>query len=197
MIKLDSIVNSVFNSVTYLITDTDTATLAIVDCGDAKPIIEFAHNNKLTLIHIFLTHTHYDHIYGLDKVLDAFPSAMVYTNAEGRDSLIDPKFNLSRYHVESNPFILKHDLSCVRLIDEGSIITFVSSVFQVIATPGHDPGCLAFCLGQLLFTGDSYLPGIRVTATWPRSNKKDAKASEERLKEMEREGLVVKCGHKY
>ena len=49
MIYLDSIVNSVFNSMTYLIHSDNSQDLYIVDCGDVQPIINYVHKYELTL----------------------------------------------------------------------------------------------------------------------------------------------------
>ena len=58
---------------TYLIHSDNSQDLYIVDCGDVQPIINYVHKYELTLRGIFLTHTHFDHIYGLNEVVSAFP----------------------------------------------------------------------------------------------------------------------------
>ena len=48
---------------------------------------------------------------------------------------------------------------------------------KVIATPGHNPSCLTFQIGDYLFTGDSYIPDVKVVTNLPGGNKKQAQES--------------------
>lgn len=99
----------------------------------------------------------------------------------------------------------------VRVIeDEGRISTVSSRAGSVptrelspqflnevdaIFTPGHEPSCVSYRIGDMLFTGDAYMPGVKVVTTFPRSNKQLAAESLVRLQEMERSGLKVMSGH--
>jgi hydroxyacylglutathione hydrolase len=67
----------------YLIWDEVSRDAALFDTGwDAQPAIELIEENQLQLRHIFLTHTHEDHIAGLAKLRERFPKAHVHTNAK-------------------------------------------------------------------------------------------------------------------
>lgn len=46
-----------------------------------------------------------------------------------------------------------------RLLADGEWVAFGDLAFDVLATPGHSPGCLTYCWGDRLFTGDSLLIG--------------------------------------
>ncbi|MFK7910758.1 MAG: MBL fold metallo-hydrolase [Akkermansiaceae bacterium] len=53
----------------YLIKHGSKATL--IDTGtDAKPIADFAHNHKLTISRILITHQHHDHVTGLRDLMN-------------------------------------------------------------------------------------------------------------------------------
>jgi len=64
--------NTVFDDITvnaYLLWDPTTRDAAAFDTGsDCTPIIEHLHSHGLTLRFIFLTHTHGDHIFDLDRL---------------------------------------------------------------------------------------------------------------------------------
>jgi hydroxyacylglutathione hydrolase len=67
----------------YLIWDEVSREAALFDTGwDAAPAIALIEENQLQLRHIFLTHTHEDHIAGLAKLREKFPKARVHTNAK-------------------------------------------------------------------------------------------------------------------
>jgi glyoxylase-like metal-dependent hydrolase (beta-lactamase superfamily II) len=65
-----------------------------------------------------------------------------------------------------------------------------------MASPGHDRGCLTYRVGEYLFTGDSYIPGVKVIMNFPQSNKQDAEISLERIFEIKGKYNVIICpGH--
>jgi glyoxylase-like metal-dependent hydrolase (beta-lactamase superfamily II) len=64
----------------FLIWDEVTRDAAIFDTGiDAQPMLAFIAENKLEVRHIFLTHSHWDHIDALPKIRAAFPRALIHS----------------------------------------------------------------------------------------------------------------------
>lgn len=61
-------------------------------------------------------------------------------------------------------------------------------------TPGHNPSCLTFELGNWLFIGDAYIPGVKVVTMLPHSDKSKAKESVERILKLAG-GRTVMPGH--
>ena len=182
------------NSVTYVLYREDVDYCVLIDCGFSESLITSLETLGKRVKAVFLTHAHYDHIYGLNMLLDHFPESLVYTNEEGREALTDIKKNFSKYHPEIVPFIFEHTEN-VRLLEEGERALFDDEKMQVLFTPGHDVTCFSFIIGNDLFTGDAYIPGVKTVMTFPRSNKIDAVASLERLKALEREEYIIRPGH--
>lgn len=58
MIEIVRIVNSVFESNTYLVISRNCDLCFLIDCGDSAPIIENINNRGLHLKGIFITHSH-------------------------------------------------------------------------------------------------------------------------------------------
>ena len=66
---------------------------------------------------------------------------------------------------------------------------------EVVATPGHSPSCITYKIGNDLFTGDAYIPGVKTFTSFPRGNKETALKSIALLSEMEEQGFTIHCGH--
>lgn len=188
--ELYKVVNSIFTSYTYIL-PVGEKECWLVDCGDIDKVIEAGWKVKGVL----LTHVHFDHIYGLNELMKYMPNAVVYTNTEGQQALQNPKWNFSKYHLDQPNFIFDRP-DAVRVIKKECWISLdsVLSAF-VIFTPGHDSSCLSFVIDNIIFTGDSYIPGVNVVTTLPRSNKEEAAFSLDRLRKLEESGFVICPGH--
>lgn len=174
------IVNSVFTSNTFLLSSETENNCWLIDVGDIEPIIELISPGK-SIKGVFLTHTHYDHIYGINKLIERYPDCVVYTSKDGREALFSDRLNFSRYHNE--PIIFSGSNIC--LLQEGDKVELFENTFlNVIETPGHDLSCLTYYTQTEIFTGDSFIPGIKVMASFPRSNRPNAEASKQRIIEM-------------
>lgn len=172
-----SIVNSKFNSITYVLSDSGHKGVWLVDCGDIEKL------NATEVIGVLLTHTHFDHIYGLNRLLDRCPEMKVYTNNFGKEGLFNPKLNLSKYFPDAEPFLFSRPESVYSL--EGKpVLTVLDCEAHILPVPGHDPSCLAFLIGDSLFTGDSLIPGTKVITSFPHSNRDEARVSEQKLQEL-------------
>jgi hydroxyacylglutathione hydrolase len=103
----------------------------VVDPGEAAPVLDFLHKNKLQLAAILCTHRHHDHVDGIEELRGVY-NVPVY----GRSH---PK----------NPHIT-HDLR------EGDHLRLdmVDADFDIIEVPGHLEDHIAFIAPQVLFCGD-------------------------------------------
>ena len=194
MLKVKHIVNSVFTSRTYILTQERSRPVWLVDCGDVPPIVDMLSSlggSSFEIKGVLLTHVHYDHIYGLLKLKERFPSLWVYTNEYGKKALTDIRLNYSKYHNDPIVYESENVVTC----DEGSVIELFDGVqAKVYHTPGHNPSCLTYEVGDYLFTGDAYIPGVKVVTTLKGGDKLKAAESVERILRLA-EGKVVCPGH--
>ncbi len=67
----------------YLAWDEVTREAALFDTGlDAKPILDCIAENQLQLRHIFITHSHWDHVDALPRIREAFPKARPHSSSK-------------------------------------------------------------------------------------------------------------------
>src|ERR1041384_2886200 len=68
----------------YLIWDEGSHDAALFDTGwDAEPILKTIADNRLQLRHLFITHSHADHIDALELMRQQFPQARLHSNSQG------------------------------------------------------------------------------------------------------------------
>jgi len=80
---------------------------AIVDPGEAKPVLATLANNSWELTEILLTHHHPDHIGGVKQLVEAFPNARVVgPDAPRFSQLAEPVFENGRIRLEATGSIL-------------------------------------------------------------------------------------------
>lgn len=161
MIKYN--VNSIFNSISYKIGNS------LIDPGDEWE--EFENVDA-----VLLTHAHFDHIYGLNRVAELNPAVKIYTNVYGGKALLSDKLNMSRYH--DSPFIFKYEEKIINVDNEEEINIGDDLTARAYFTLGHNPSCITWVIGDAVFTGDAYIPGVKTVTNLPGSNKLLAHQSE-------------------
>ena len=124
----------------YLWLIHDSVHAAVVDPGDAAPILASLEAHGLTLTAILLTHHHADHIGGVPALLRRFPVPVFGPRGDGIDAVTDP-------------------------LDEGDLITVPGLGLElgVLEVPGHTLGHIAYVRKtpglHWLFCGDTLFAG--------------------------------------
>ena len=181
------VVNSIFRSCSYIVSRDQQSWL--IDCGDVDQILPLIGGS---LCGVMLTHAHFDHIYGLNTLLSLFPSMPVYTSKAGLGGLLDDKMNFSRYY--GDPIVLEKPGN-VRTVNDGTTIELFNGIqAKAVFTPGHSPCCVTWIIGDAVFTGDSYIPGVKTVANIPHSDKHMAAQSEAAIRQLA-EHRAIYPGH--
>ncbi len=192
MLQVNAIINSIFTSKTYILSKTGEDKAWLVDIGDIDPVLSFLGEHRIGLEGVFITHGHFDHIYGLPSLIERYPNCKVYTTEFGKKSLASDRLNMSRYH--ETPIIYDGDNIVVVREGEEYVLFDGEPPMQFYETPGHNPGCLTMVQGDLIFTGDAYIPGVGVNTQLPHANKEQAQQSIERILKLA-EGKTILSGH--
>ena len=182
MLQLKKIVGSIFSSNMFLLSDGNTSDYWIIDIGDFEALKTKLPQNA-QVKGIFLTHGHFDHLANINNLYNNFPELLIYTSEYGVEQLLSDKKNFSFYHEKSTIFSGSKE-SIVVLNNNDKIKLFDDIYLNVIATPGHCPSCLTYYTDNYIFTGDSYIPDIKVVTNLPKGNKIQAQESVEKIKAL-------------
>lgn len=189
MLAVTSAVGQVIGSIDYALSDGISHDYYLVDIGDfdaARSLLPKDANVR----GVFITHGHHDHIFGINVLKEVYPDCVVYASEECARMLASSKLNLSMYL--EIPMDYKGE---VNVLNDGDVVPLFEGVnLTAIATPGHNPSCLCFEVGNYLFTGDSYIPGVKVVTNLPGGSRKLAQESLEKILKLA-EGKVLCPGH--
>lgn len=191
MIHIQRVVNRIFASNTYVVSCDGYSDVWLVDIGDSEKVADILNPSSLVR-GVFLTHTHFDHIYGINELYDRFPDMVVYVAEPGVSSLYSAKQNLSFYHGTA----LEYKGRQVVGLGNKSIVELYPGIsLTAISTPGHSPDSLSYFLdNEYLFSGDAYIPNVKVVSKLPGGNKELAAKSTELLSSLA-QGKVLFPGH--
>jgi hydroxyacylglutathione hydrolase len=106
---------------------------AIVDPGDAGPVLNYLQEHNLTPCAILITHHHHDHTGGIDILKQYYQTLPIYGPATETIPQMDHKVDETN-HVKLEP---------------------LSITFNVYDIPGHTKGHIAYYGDGMLFCGDT------------------------------------------
>jgi len=191
--KVVRFINSIFSSNSYIICFEESEYVYVIDPGDVQPIIDWTIQHKKLVKSIFITHSHFDHIYGINDLQEKFSSINVYTSLYAKEGMMSEKLNGSLYM--EIPFIIKRQDTVI--VKERDVIPLWNGItLDVFETPGHDRDCLSFQIQNNLFTGDAYIPGLKVHTKSKYSDKTKAEESVKRIFEEFGKDTMIWPGHK-
>lgn len=150
-IKIGRITIGAVQTNTYFVYREGESEVIYFDPADkGKYIYDKLKENGLSVAAIFLTHGHFDHIWGVDG-LKSLSGAKVYASEDEAALLGDAGLNVSRSSgraCEITPDILLKD-------DES--IEIAGVIIKTIKTPGHTAGGMCFYIEEagILIAGDT------------------------------------------
>lgn len=135
----------------YIIHNNDSKEAIVVDPGNlANQIIDVVNENNLTIVGIFITHGHFDHIGAVNAIKQEY-HCDVFIGEFDKELMKDEEQNCSKmFHRDC---IVGADV----VLSDGQIVEVSGLRFRVIHTPGHTKGsvCFYFEDEKLLLSGDT------------------------------------------
>jgi glyoxylase-like metal-dependent hydrolase (beta-lactamase superfamily II) len=163
----------------YLIVDEATRQAAAVDPA-WEPELLAARLEELgaTLSAVLLTHSHFDHVNGVEPLLARYPEARAYMSAR---------------EVEGYGF------RCRRLttLARGDAVRVGGTEIACLATPGHTAGGSCYLLADALFTGDTIFTEGCGICTAPGSSPDEMFESVSMIKRLVDPEVRVFPGHSF
>lgn len=155
----------------------------------ADSVEKFISDNQLQLVAVLLTHGHFDHVGGVQRLIDRFGCSDLPVFIHSADEKLANCASQNRWSVKSeNCYPTKH-------VSKGhySVDCFD---FDVIETPGHTEGsvCYVFDECNLLVSGDTLFCGGIGRTDFPESVPSQMRSSLAKLKCLDKNYEVV-CGH--
>ena len=154
-IKIEAIVVGPFGTNCYLLQNTETGQIVVIDPGGpARQIQKACEDMGGKPDAILLTHGHTDHIMGIPGLKEADPALPVYAGRFAKTLLSDPSLNVGNRAVRCA-------VDPEYYVTEGETIDICGMTFTVIETPGHTAGSICFYMKdrQILFSGDTLFRG--------------------------------------
>lgn len=120
----------------YLIGSRKTGEAAVVDpAWEVDRILNVAESEGLTIRHILLSHSHYDHINGVEELLSKVDA--------------DVYIDRNEFRIFDSPW------GGIRKTRMGDSIELGGIPIQFLHTPGHTPGSQCFLIDRNLISGDT------------------------------------------
>lgn len=156
----------------WVISEDNDTRVAVVDPGEAAPVLAYLDDHGFALGSILLTHHHPDHTGGVNELL-LTADVPVYGPAEAA-----------------------HITHVTQQIGDGDrfLLDWLNLEFEVLSVPGHTADHIALYGGGLLFSGDTLFRGGcgRLFEGSPAQ----MRASLDRLRCLP-DNTLVYCGHEY
>ena len=153
----------------YVVIDAESHEAILIDCSALdEAVMDYIRKNGATLKYILITHTHFDHIMGVDEMMNKY-HIPAFAHATDFPLLKDMNGWLAQmgYPRMTIPDVkpLPNELKI------GNV------PIHVIETPGHTPGGVCYLIENCLFSGDTLFKGTYGRVDLPMSNPTTMRAS--------------------
>lgn len=139
----------------YLAGDPESKDAILIDPGaEPERITAEITNGNWNVTHVIATHSHFDHVMGVEGVLEATGAPFLIHQAGTEVLKRAPEVMMRWFGVETNP-----PPQPERTLSEGDIIEIGDCELTVAETPGHSPGGICLIGEGVAFVGDTVFAG--------------------------------------
>ena len=190
---IKKIINSPVNSNCYVLSKIGIKECLIIDPGsiDNNTLNKYLQSNKLLPSSIILTHEHFDHIWGVNDLLNKY-SLRLISNTFCKLAISNPKKNLSLFFDQVG-FSITNKVECIETMNYELIWNEVKLKF--IQTPGHSNGSISVLVDNYLFCGDLLIQGEKTVTKLPGGSSIILKHTLSKLKNEISPNVLIYSGH--
>ena len=186
MLEIKRIVTGELLENTYIVYKNGIG--VVIDPGcDGEMILSFIKEKSLNVKHIFLTHSHFDHI-GAAEFLRNELGAEIFCSQEEKELLESAELNLSAFYSE------RMEITPDKTFSDGERLTVGDMEFEFMLTPGHTEGSAVIFCEDALFTGDTLFSNGYGRTDFPTGNHRGLLLSLRKLRSLEK-NYKVYSGH--
>jgi glyoxylase-like metal-dependent hydrolase (beta-lactamase superfamily II) len=188
------IINKPVDSNSFVLFERGKPNCIVIDPGtfDCFELLDYFKFNNLFPEYIFLTHEHFDHIWGVNKLKDIYQCKIVCSK-DCSERIIDNKKNMSVFYNQIGFVTYSADLQ----IDSNNLSLIWNNLnIECIISKGHSIGSMCIIVDDKLFSGDTIIPGYKTVVKFPGGNKLDLLKSLEKIfKKFNGKNVSVYPGH--
>ena len=184
---IQTFIESPLSNNNYVVIDPQSKEAILIDCSAYNPaVLDYIGEKGATLKYILITHTHFDHILGVNEMMKKH-AVPAFANAADFPLLKDMNGWLSQM---GYPRMIIPDIK--PLPDN---LKLGNIPITVIQTPGHTPGGVCYLIQNHLFSGDTLFKGTYGRTDIPMSNPATMRTSLQNLVNQLPEDTFVYPGH--
>lgn len=171
----------------YLVWEEKSKTCVVIDPGFfGEYVLRQVSALGLTVEAVFLTHGHFDHVGGVQTIVEKTGCKLWMREA---DWSVAPGYGVEQLFPLANC-----DFCEVQFYEQGQEISAAGLTFQIWETPGHTWGSVCIACEDALFTGDTLFAGSIGRTDFPGSDPAAMMQSLEYLARLETD-YTVYPGH--
>lgn len=190
---LETIVTGMLENNNYLLVDEKSKEAILFDCSKfSEDLLEMLDEYCATLKYVLITHGHFDHILGLNKLHEKMPEVEILAPINDKN-LIEGVVEFVNNFVGNIEDVEVPHIS--KYIDENSQISIGDEKIKIINTPGHTLGGVCYFVDNKLFSGDTIFLGSVGRTDLPDGSYEQIKKSVKNVLEMFDDDVKIYPGH--
>jgi hydroxyacylglutathione hydrolase len=193
MLFIKRITNKPVTSNSFVVYTHKNGKCIIIDPGseDCEDLIIFLNENGLTPEYIFLTHEHFDHIWGVNKIKDTY-SCKIVCSGNCSEKIGDKKKNMSVFY---NQLGFESYTGDILIEDLHYHFDWEGLQFEFIETKGHTEASVCILVDNKLFTGDTIIKNTKTVIKLPGGSKEKLQNSLDAIFAKTNQQTLVYPGH--
>ncbi len=190
-------INTPVPSNTYLVTNDKNNECVLVDPGTkgCEDILSYINDNKLVPVYILLTHSDFDHIWGVNTLKNKFPEIKIVASKESARMAAIPQSYFSALYFGTSETYCVDGIDYI--VDEHcNTLQWDDVKIRFLQTPGHTTCSTIILVNDLLFSGDTILKDTKPYIKKRHGGNKDVfKTSIKMILDVFSDNIVIYPGH--